>query len=572
MGNKGSGTYVNSVKYIDFKINPLKTKQLATISTPQSANVPSNIAKQKTTSAKSDKLQQQIIQLAAKENMTNSDAYKMSRLMQKKEKEDLKNLPDSIAKKTSLNLSDNYKFETDSMAHKRDSSYWSSIRPIPLPLDEVKSYQRADSIKLIYAKEKTDSTLANRKQSFKGVMHGLLLGKTFYLSDSSLNIRYNGFFDLEELNFLNFNTVDGYSYQQHMSITKRFKDTTRLRINLQGGYAFARKKALFQSNISYQYWPEKQAIISIGTTYQSQDFNRDSGNPNFDNMIWTLFARQNYIHYFEDVSIFAEHIIEPINGFKTSVQLSYHRQNKLQNNSDYSFFFRNSRTFSSNDPINSHITGLPDLLNDNRSTVIQIELSYTPQMRYIQRRRTKYNVGSPYPTFSLIWKKGIPNLLGSSSNFDLLETSIKQTVKMGLMQSFQYGLTGGWFPNNNRMHFSELKHFDSKPYFFSFVNYDKSYGLVPIYSLSERKWYTTANAMYRTPFLLLKYLPLLNNSNILENISISYFRSHLVDNYIELGYGLNNILLMGEAKLLVGFDNFSYSTIGIRFSFNLTNR
>ena len=381
-------------------------------------------------------------------------------------------------------------------------------------------------------------------------------------------ITYSGILDLDAFGF---NIVDGLRIKQHVQLSKRFKDTTRLNLNATAGYAFRREAVLLDASAGYTYAPAKQARIEIGGGYQSRDFNSETGIMPFDNMVWTLFAHENYTDYFNDAYAYLSHRIEVANGFRINAQLSYRERTQLHNNSNYSFFYRN-REFKPNEPDNIYVAENPALVAGSRIARLQLALSYTPQMRYVRYGKAKRNLGSPFPTFGLRWEKAIPDVFNSTANYDLLEASVRQGINLGVMRSFQYSITAGWFPNTAVMHFSDLKHFNSKPFFASFSTFSSGFRLAPVYSLSEMNNYLTVDARYRTPFLLLKYLPLLDRSMMSENLYLSFLSTSKVPAYTEIGYGLSSIFLQGELGVYAGFNKFEYHSIGFKIAFNLASR
>lgn len=564
MGNKAAITYVSSIKYNSYTVNP-KTKNKFTPITPAlTAAVTEQTPEQKEATEKSQKLAQEIEQLMSKGNMNNRDAYKVSRLMRKKDKEDSKLLPDSLKRKNVLNLTDNYKIIVDSAAKKRDSLYWVSVRPVPLMKDEVASYKLRDSLKL-------EQTLPDSLKKKKGVgrtMLGLLTWNSHKI-DSTLKFYHGGFFDISALQF---NTVDGWRYKQTIGIQKQFKDTTRLSVSIDGEYAFSRKKFMFDISANYNYLPEKQGNISVSGGVKSADFNYETGLGYFDNTMSSIFFRKNFINFYEDRYIRANHTIEIANGLISNVGLSYSSRRELHNTSDYSFFYHNSREFRPNIPIqNPYVAADNALVANHKAAIISVRLTYTPQMYYRKYGRSKYNVRSDYPTFSLIWRKGIPNVFSSQSNFDQLEASVSQRFNLGVMTSFRYNVTGGWFPNNNQMHFRDFKNFNIKEFDFLFSSFDRSYNVLPTYMPGTNEWYISASASYTVPYLLLKNLPVLNRTMVLENLYVSYLNVPQLKNYVELGYGLTNIWLVGGLGAFVGFDNFNYYNWGFKVSLNLSS-
>lgn len=546
IGNKAKVNYFNSVKYLYFEINP--TKQGLVKFDKQKKF----IARTK----KEDQILKQIEKLSEKEKLTNKDAYRIAQLMQKKEKEEQKIIFDSVGQSKSLEIKFDYKFEKDSLANNKDSTYWAQMRPIPLDLDEIIQYKKRDSLILEY----TNDTVKRKKN--RTIPGSLLFGKRYYIADSSLVIRHEGLLSTQFF----YNVVDGYIYDQNINIRKKFKDTTFINFDLNGSYAFARKELMFKSIFDYQYLPEKQAGFKILFGHYSMDFN-ETGINRFDNTIWTLFTRQNYFRFYQNSYLNLSHSIEPINGLMTLIGLSYVNRTRLENHGDFSFFYTKSRDFEFNNSINS-VDSI--FFTDNIAGIIDLQISYTPEMYYYKWDRKKRNFKSKYPTFKLIWRKGIPNIFSSVSNFDQIELRISQSIESGFMKKFGYQFTLGYFPNNRRMHFSDFKHFAIKPYYFSFATYENSFALIPMYSLSEMKRYVNMNIFYECPFFLLKHLPILNNTLITESLQLNYINTSLIKNYYELSYGLKNIFGLGELGVIGGFKGVTYKNIGLRVAFNLS--
>ena len=86
-----------------------------------------------------------------KEELTNRDMVKLSRLMQKESENS-----QSDSSKKSLEIKDNTTHIIEKDANKKDSTYWAQIRPIPLSDIELRSLRVSDSIK-------AESTLKDAK-------------------------------------------------------------------------------------------------------------------------------------------------------------------------------------------------------------------------------------------------------------------------------------------------------------------------------------------------------------------------------------------------------------------------
>jgi hypothetical protein len=88
------------------------------------------------------------------------------------------------------------------------------------------------------------------------------------------------------------------------------------------------------------------------------------------------------------------------------------------------------------------------------------------------------------------------------------------------------------------------------------------------YSLSTPEFYVEAHLKYTTPYLLLKLLPVMSNTLMRENISLSYLGTRFQPNYTEIGYSISEILFIGELGIYAGFDNTKYKSVGVRAALN----
>ena len=90
----------------------------------------------------SQKPAKQINKILEKNELSNRDMVKLSRLM---EKESEKSIPDST--RNNLEIKDKTTHIIEKDAAKKDSAYWAEIRPIPLSDIEMRSIRISDSIK-----------------------------------------------------------------------------------------------------------------------------------------------------------------------------------------------------------------------------------------------------------------------------------------------------------------------------------------------------------------------------------------------------------------------------------------
>ena len=526
MGAKGTIQLSASIKYQQYT---LKNPKMISMSTPKQAAAP--------VSKKSEKLSQKIEKIVEKEKLNNQDVVKIVSLIEKQSAEEAK-ADTSRNKQDELEIKRRRIVTMDSLAQQKDSAYWEENREIPLTEEEKESYvqqQVEDSI----AKENPVQA-AQKWFDFK--------------KDTTL------FFGINTLNELfGFNPVDGVKIKLSGYINKKFKDETQLNNNVGIGYSFLQKQFIFSAHIKYTYCPKKLASIALLGGNNSFDFNNSGGVGPLINSLNVLFFKRNDISLYRNTYVGLEHRIEAFNGFDTRIAFSYEQKKELHNMTDYSFFYRNSRILPPNIPNNPYIAQSPELIQSGNATLLEVELQYTPHRHYRYVGKTKRTLYSKYPTFSFLWKKGIPNFMQSSTNYDYLQLSVQQRISKNRLRSFHYAVSGGWFPNNQKMHFSEFQHFNVNSTSIKLSGLYMIYNTLNNYQASTNEWMFSAFFKYETLYLLFKYIPGLNKTLMKENLYFSYLRTPYTKDHIELGYSLNDIFLIGYVGVFVGFEGFKYA-------------
>ncbi len=563
MGVDMSSSNMSSIKYINYTLNRSQKNIMTSLPVSDSALVDKRISLN--VSEKSKKIQEEIDKLSQKEKLNNRDAVKMVNLFEKKLKEDAKTNKELFGKDTIKKddlevkgIEEYISMSIDSNARNKDSVYWEQQRVAPLSLEEKKGFEKRAALLEL---EKNDTTTQKQKNKSFAIVFPLL-----YFQIDSLTT-----FDVNLLSGLNFNLVDGWAYGMGFSLKKKLKNDKRWESHLTAAYTFDSKHFPLTFSSTYHYNPMKQASLSLQAGRKSFDFNKETGVGNALNAFSSLFFRENYINFYDRTFINLNHGIEVFNGFIVNLGFAYERQKQLYNITDYSFFFRDSWNYRSNEPDNSYTLSNPVYLQDASSSILDIKFEYTPRMYYRYQGRKKENLSSKYPTFSLSWKKGITDLFNANNQFDQLESEIKHQFKLGLFETFNYNVIAGWFPNNNEMHFSNFKHFGIYEFPVMTTSLSPAYHTMKTYSASTNEWYLSAFAQYRTPYLLLKYIPIFDKTIMTEDLYASYLKTPVTKDYIEIGYALTNIYLFGNIGVFVGFEDFKYANWGIKFSISLPN-
>jgi hypothetical protein len=87
----------------------------------------------------------------------------------------------------------------------------------------------------------------------------------------------------------------------------------------------------------------------------------------------------------------------------------------------------------------------------------EVKLYLTPGLRYVREPFEKIFLGSKFPTFYIIWRKGVPRLFKSEIDFDYLELGLIQNINLGVAGITNYVLKTGDFVNTRNLRIIDYK-------------------------------------------------------------------------------------------------------------------
>lgn len=402
-----------------------------------------------------------------------------------------------------------------------------------------------------------DSTLNNK--SNKSLLQFIVTGNYWQNSKSKFGF---GYFGLINPQFITFNTVDGWGYRQSLSLNLRKDSTKHFSLNQDIRYAFNRKAFMVESQFIFYYNPERNGKFSIYAESGSSDFNQKNGINQYINSLTTLLLRKNYEKLFDNKSIFSNNTYDIVKGLTLSLNASFRYSKLLENNTDYSFFYRNNRKFTTNIPENIYF-GVPQISN-NKSFSIETELYFNPQ--YYSKYINRYNmlVRSQTPLLSLTFKAGIPHFLNSEASYQYIAGGISQQLRLNENSKFFYEMRAGSFLNVNNIFFGDYQHFNTKPLKLVITDFDNSFQLLDYYKYSTSKYFGEGHFRYSSMYMLLKYLPWIRDHYWTENLYVNYLTTHDLKQYTEIGYGLGQLVFLFNIDVFASFENGTFKSASIK--------
>lgn len=546
LGIKGRYNYISTVKFTNLQINErLKGPLIAKLPDQPYGAMEENNETQK---------------LLAKKNFTKRDLRKVVKATREEGK---KNKRDTIKSLEIKDRRSDVKIEVDSLASRRDTSMWNTMRPVPLTIEEVKSFHVKDSVIInSQPRAKIDTIKKSTKKKFPEPIKNVFMGSSKNLKQLKTKISYSG---LVAPKYLAFNTLDGWIYGQSLKFDTHIDSIHSFSINPAGYYAFNRKAFMGTVSGKYLYAPFKNGEFSIDGGVGSSDFNPTSGINGRMNSIVSLFFRYNYMKLFEKRHVTVGNHIDLANGLRLSTSATYMQTRYLENTSDYSFFYRNKRDFTTNVPENDVF--LQPQNSNYKSFSVNAGLSYTPEYYFKIENHRKKMIRSIYPTFNVKYIGGLSGILGSNSSYHMLLGGLNQHIETSRGSTLQYRLESGIFNSIKDIQFSEFKHFNTQFMVVQFTDFENSFQLLDFYKYSTSKNYIEGHIQYQTDLLLLKRLPLISNTIWNENLYLNYLNTPAVKNYVELGYGIGQIYLIGNISVFGSFENGKYKSVGMKLGF-----
>ena len=561
IGFKADAGYGSSIKYTEVRPN-LSLQKPAALSADYSVRSGTS---RKTADTIVSKPKQQINKILEKDKLSNRDMVKLARLMGK---ESAASVIDS--NKKTLEIKENTTHIVEKDANKRDSAYWAKIRPIPLSEIEIRSLRISDSIKSITAiKEPGHDTIPipkkQEKSNFNKAVHDVAFGHTW--SDTTgFRFTYGGLINLQRLSF---NSVDGFNYGLNFNISKSWKKSGTLDFVPDVRWDFSREKLNWNINTSYGFNKIKRRQIFIRAGITSKDINNGGGINPFLNAVYSLFLKQNYLKLYESRYFTTGYSTEIVNGLRLELTGNFESRKILTNTTNFSFF-KSSTLYSDNVPVNRYLSPGSNEINqlrDQRHFDFLTRLSYTPFLKYRINKGIKIPAGSDWPTFDLTWQHGINEFSEIKQGLrvsDMLRFEASRNTAIGAFGNFRWRVRAAGFLDNRSLTFYDFFHINSQPLPLLLNNYEDAFMIPSFYSMSTPEFYTEVHLKYTTPYLLLKLLPVLSNTLMRENLSLSFMGSRFNPFYTELGYSISEILFLGELGVYVGFDNFRYRSVGVK--------
>ncbi|MBC8082144.1 MAG: carboxypeptidase-like regulatory domain-containing protein [Hymenobacter sp.] len=439
--------------------------------------------------------------------------------------------------------------------NERDSSYWDTIRPIPLTEEEQKDYRVKDSTEVIRNSRPYQDSLDRVRNKLQPT--SLLLGGYTY----SNTFRKRQWYVAPVFNILNYNTVEGAVLHPEFTFTQRTDDRRFYSVTPALRYGFSNE--LFSPSLSaaWQYAPTRLARVNFRAGRFIENFDPTSQLTPFINSNYTLFENRNYAKTYRRDGVQLGHQTEATNGLTLQGTLSYYDRRELENTTIDLWIDRPGRAFTPNQPVSEELPG-GTRFGRNQALTFELVASWRPGQRYISRPDGKYNLGSKFPTFTGTWRQGVGGILGSDVRYTLLEAGIRQSIGMGLIGNSTYKVAAGGFVGQPRLSFMDFRHFSGNR---TYLASDFSqFQLLDYYRYSTRRAFLEAHYNHHFNGFFLNKVPLLRKLKWQEVASLNYLTTREAGHYVEVGVGLEHVFKLVRVDFYTGLQSGRRVGTGVR--------
>lgn len=446
----------------------------------------------------------------------------------------------------------NEEFKMDEDAIKTDSSFWTSVRPVKLTVEEKNNYIRKDSLKKVWASRSYRDSIdrVNNKFSFGDFLFG-------YSHSNSFKKRYISY--SSPLSTYNFNPVEGHSLRAGISYVK-LDSTENRRLNIKGdvGYGFADNRVKLKSSIKLRtnrkYW--ENWTLSLGDA----NMQLDERNPvsAIINTYRSLMYKDNQARYFRKRYLGFEYSREVANGFFLRSSLTYSKRSALTKNTEYSF--RNKdRVFDLNHPSSDNLSGL--FFDDHNDLRFTLNMRIRIGQKYASYPKFRERYPSDWPDMWIRYDKGISV---GDTDYDKLTFRIsKDKINFKLFGHSSVNLVASSFLTKKNVEFIDLHHFYTNENLITIRSkYMKGFKLMPHYQYSTVNDYASVFYEHNLDGFLLDLLPGINKLGWKTVVGGNALVRKDQSNYYELSAGISDVKI-GPYSLFRLDYSWSYNEEGL---------
>lgn len=387
-------------------------------------------------------------------------------------------------------------------ANKKDSVYWTAMRPIPLTEEEVTDYHKKDSLQVLHKSKPYLDSIDRDHNRFS--ISDIVGGYNYRNSQKKFSIDYSGLLQIP-----GYNTVQGWNLDTKLSFNKRNEEKkSYFAGSATFNYGIAEDRLRVSGWLTHSLGKKGGNLYLVGGNTIEQ-FNPENPISPVINSVSTLFFKDNYMKLYDKTFARLQYNNEISTGLNIFANVEYMRRRALLNNADW-VMIKNDHDYTSNNPLAP---------NNYTSTPFDTHTLYKASiggvvrfgMKYITRPDGKIPVSDGnFPILSFRYDKAFG---GSDKQYEHDLVSARATYKttFGNKGDFGVNLKAGKFFNADGIAFTDYKHFNgNQTHIGTGDSYLNVFNLLPYYSHSTNDSYFEAHVEHNFKGYVMNKIPLLN--------------------------------------------------------------
>lgn len=421
-------------------------------------------------------------------------------------------------------------------ANKKENTYWTQNRPVPLTNEELTNYVKKDSIQTLRKSQKYLDSIDSKGNKFK--FYKVLTGYNYKNSFKKYSFNYQG---LTNLASLTFNTVQGWNLDSGFSFNKWDDEKGKYTsINSTFNYGFSDDRLRVTASYYHKFNNTNDAYFYLKGGSAVSQFNANEPISGFINTISTLFFKNNYMKLYNKEFVTASYGQEVTNGIFLSGKVAFENRKTLKNTTDYTLI-KSDDLYTSNNPL-APLDFIAQPFTNHHLAKATMGARFNFGQKYISRPNAKLNMpNQDYPTLSVFYEKAMAGTT-KNLNYDYFGASIDYNKTIGNKGDFGLKIKAGTFINAENISFVDYKHFNGNlTHLITSNNTLNAFNLLPYYTHSTNDAYLETHIEHNFKGYIMNKIPLLNK---LQWNLIGGFHQLNIPNfkpYQEISVGFDNI-------------------------------
>lgn len=387
-------------------------------------------------------------------------------------------------------------------ANKKDSTYWNTIRPIPLTGEETVDYIKKDSIQTLHNSETYKDSINKKGNKFH--WHDPVSGYS-YKGSKDTYFNYDGL-----INLPSYNTVQGWVLTTGASASflrnpdeKDDLKKKRIYLGAKANYGIAEDRLRVNGYFSgYGFY------ATGGNTIEQ--FNPSNISP-LINMASTLLFEHNYMKLYDKTFARLAYGTKVVDGINVGATIEYLRRRPLYNNADWVFLKDDDHSYTSNNPLDpANPFSAPFEKHTLYKAGLGASFNFGQKYKvYPGGQKSVLNYGE-YPTLSVRYEKAFAGSI-KEYEYDFVVAGATYQTTFGNKGDFAISVKGGKFFNADGIAFTDYKHFNANETHVNSGNTNiSSFNLMPYYSLYTNDEYFETHIEHNFKGYIMNKIPLLN--------------------------------------------------------------